>query len=186
MFLGGLSAAALQYRLMFPGSRTAVTTWARCARHKDKGWACGSSRALGQPWSSAPSSCSKEGWACFVICWARQIPSGDSGCWTWKVSECKATGEAAVNPHSSSRHWKSVDTPKQWDMTIQKCELQEGVLPSLEPSRNLVVSGLRDPKETFISVTELDFMCHSFGRTLEEIWCTQGSGSYRSCFKPRV
>jgi len=32
------------------------------------------------------------------------------------------------------------------------------------------VSGLRDPKEIFISVTELAFVCPSFGGILEKIW----------------
>lgn len=58
-------------------------------------------------------------------------------------------------------------------MIIQKCELQEGVLPGLKASRNLVVSGLRDPKETFISVAKLAFICPGFGSTLEEIWVHQ-------------
>lgn len=32
------------------------------------------------------------------------------------------------------------------------------------------MSGLRDPKETFISVTKLAFMCPGFGRALLDIW----------------
>lgn len=76
----------------------------------------------------------------------------------------------SLNAHSSGRHWKSTDTSKQWDIMIQKCEMQGEVLPGLKPSRNLVMSGLRDPKETFIFATKFAFMCPSFGRTLEKIW----------------
>lgn len=46
----------------------------------------------------------------------------------------------------------------------------QGDVPGLKPSRNLVVSGLRDPKKTFIAATKLAFMYSSFGRTLEKTW----------------
>lgn len=80
----------------------------------------------------------------------------------------------SVNAHGSGRHWKSTDVSKQWGIMIQKCEMRERVLPGLKPSRNSVVSGLRDPKETFISMTKLACMCPSFGGTLEQIWALPG------------
>lgn len=104
---------------------------------------------------------------------AQGLHDADAGCWFGKAATAAKLEKwqcLSVNAHGSSRHWKSTDISKQWDIMIQKCEMQGGVLPGLKPSRNSVVSGLRDPKETFISVTKIAFMCPSFGRTLEKIW----------------
>lgn len=114
--------------------------------------------------------------ACFED---RTKPScdGDSGLGRQRVLQSwRRNGRNTADTKNSG------DVSKQWGVIIQKCELQEGVLPGLKPSRNLVVSGLRDPKETFISLTKLAFMCPGFGRALEEFGCSTGSGSYRSCF----
>lgn len=175
MFLGKLSPAALQHRLRCTRGSGQLPQLGPHVPDTRTRIGLQQLQSTGH-WSNLgvvlPHSCSKEGCACFFHLVDKTKPScdGDLGSWAWKVSECcKAVGEAAVNTHSSSRHWKSVDISKQWDMIIQKCELQEGVLPGLKRSRNLVVSGLKDPEEMFISVTKLAFMCPGFGRTLEEI-----------------
>lgn len=87
----------------------------------------------------------------------------------------------SVHARGSSRRWKSTDTPKQGDSTIQKCEMQGGVLPGLKPARSLVGSGLRDPKETLISVTTVALALAGLPK---RSGCSLGSGRYRSCLKP--
>lgn len=89
-----------------------------------------------------------------------------------------------VSARGSGRHWKSTDVPKQWDIMIQKCEMQGGILPGPKPTRNFVLSGLGDSKETFVSLTKFPFMCSSFGKNLRRSGCCIGSSRHRSWCKP--
>lgn len=90
----------------------------------------------------------------------------------------------SVYTHGSDRHWKSTDISKQWDIIIQKCEMQGGFLLGLKPSRNLVVSGLGDPrKHLLLRLNSLLYALALVG-LLKRSGCSTGSGRYRSCFKP--
>jgi len=39
----------------------------------------------------------------------------------------------SMNARGSGRHWTSTDISKQWDIMIQKCKMQGGVLPDPKP-----------------------------------------------------